>query len=498
MEIYNLDLTKKELCSDLKKRLLVDQEQLIFAKAIQLDLPKFFKYYLKIQVKKIYLSENPISIANNERYNLNTREIKEALAHLESAFQNAVILSEKELAELIEKTISLEFDFLVKPRQTLQQIIFKNKASCSLDQFLQVILSFDDNRPYIRYMMKMAKDMDIKVLTPDTFARIAFKAEEGVYGKNAATTFLDDLAALAEFFKLIRGPQATKIAIKLIVLMLQERNLNSFIKKFKVAYKNNHKSELEFSEIQAILEKRPTTRSPKPDNNVGIENSRNETPVPSGKSVARPEAPKPAPTKTYEAPAFHLNNLKSEFEIAFGSDDLEEKIFSKAARLTNTKDERKENWVIYGTQKSNVIGRENIGKIEKKEPEATQFSKPSVNYRKAESSHRVQNLKSDERWDGIEDLGIRFDAADNNHNDVLPDLVNLIDIKSKKLFVRNIFHKDENAYDKFIIELQALKNWREAKLRIDQELSKRKIDVFSKEAIRLGDIVFGRYFPKKE
>lgn len=497
MEIYNLDLAKKELCSDLKKRFLAGKEQLIFAKMMQLDLPKFFKYCLKIQTKKIYLSENPISIVNNERYYLNTHEIKEALAKLENVFQNAVILTTEEFTELVEKTIGLEFDFLIKPRQTLQQIIFKNKTSCSLDQFLQVILSFDDNRPYIRYMMKLAKDMDIKELTPDTFARIAFKSEEGVYGKNAATAFLDDLAALNEFIKLVRGPQQMiKIAIKLIVLMLQERNLNIFIKKFKTIYKSEHKTELEFPEIQAIFEKKAAARSPKPNNNVGIENSQEEVLSHPKKVTAKPEKSKPEPTKVFEAPAFHLNNLKSEFEIAFGSENLEEKIFSKAAKIANTKRNRAENWVLYGTQKSNVIGRDNIGRIEKKEPEASQISKPIVSYQEPESLNTTQNSESNNRWDGLEDLGFQFDSPDNNN--VLPDLANLIDIKSRRLFIRNIFYKDENAYDKFISELQALKNWREAKERIDHELTKRKKDPFSKEAIRLGDIVFGRYFPKKE
>jgi hypothetical protein len=498
MEIYNLDLEKKDLCSDLKKRLAADQEQLIVAKLIQLDLPKFLKYYLKIHIKKIYLSENPISIANNERYYLNTHEIKEALANLETAFQNAVILSAKELTELIEKTVSLEFDFLIKPRQTLQQIFFKNKASCSLDSFLQGILSFDDDRPYIRYMMKQAKEMDTKILTPDTFARLAFKAEEGVYGKNAATTFLDDLAALSEFFKLVRGPQVTKIAIKLIVLMLQERNLNAFIKKLKTVYKTEHKTELELPEIKAIFEKKAVSHPQKPEKDTGNGKSGDEVITDLKKVTTKIEAPKLEPSKTFETPAFHLNNLKSEFEIAFGTEDLEEKIFSKAAKISNTKTNRGENWVVYGTQKSNIIARDNIGKIEKKEPEASQISKPSVNYQNSESADSRPNVRSNERWDGLEDLGFRFDSADNNHQNALPDLESLIDIKSRKLFVRNIFHKDENAYDKFIMELQALKTWREAKIRIDQELAKRKKDPFSREVIRLGDIVFSRYFPKKE
>jgi hypothetical protein len=498
MEIYNLDLEKKDLCSDLKKRLSADQEQLIVAKLIQLDLPKFFKYYLKIQIKKIYLSENPISIVNNERYYLNTREVKEALANVEIVLQNAMILSAKDLSEVIEKTVSLEFDFLIKPRQTLQQIFFKNKASCSLESFLQGILSFDDDRPYIRYMMKLAKEMDTKILTPDTFARLAFKAEEAVYGKNAATTFLDDLAALTEFIKLVRGPQATKMAIKLIVLMLQERNLNAFIKKFKTVYKTEHKTELELSEIKAIFEKKVTSHSQTPEKNTGNGKSGDEAVTDLKKVATKIEVPKPEPSKIFEAPAFHLNNLKSEFEIAFGAEDLEEKIFSKAAKIANTKANRGENWVVYGTQKSNIIARDTIGKIEKKEPESSQISKPSVNYQQSESSDSPSNLKSNERWDGLEDLGFRFDSADNNHKNALPDLVSLIDVKSRKLFVRNIFHKDENAYDKFIIELQALKTWREAKIRIDQELAKRKNDPFSREAIRLGDIVFSRYFPKKE
>jgi len=78
-----------------------------------------------------------------------------------------------------------------------------------------------------------------------------------------------------------------------------------------------------------------------------------------------------------------------------------------------------------------------------------------------------------------------------------PSLLQLIDEKNRKLFVRKIFDRDADAYMDFIQRLESVLTWKEAKSLLDQELQRRKRNPYSKEVIRLSDLVFGRYFSKR-
>ncbi|MDZ7265000.1 MAG: hypothetical protein ONB16_10475, partial [candidate division KSB1 bacterium] len=62
---------------------------------------------------------------------------------------------------------------------------------------------------------------------------------------------------------------------------------------------------------------------------------------------------------------------------------------------------------------------------------------------------------------------------------------------------KRVFGDDDTAYQEFIRQLDALDNWKEAKKYIEDELMARGIDSFSKEALRITDLAFERYFPKK-
>ncbi|MBN1154470.1 hypothetical protein JXB12_06055 [candidate division KSB1 bacterium] len=80
----------------------------------------------------------------------------------------------------------------------------------------------------------------------------------------------------------------------------------------------------------------------------------------------------------------------------------------------------------------------------------------------------------------------------------LVSLNSLFDDKSKRMIQKKIFNKDNEAYNKFLDRLESIDNWKEAKQIIDYELMIRSIQPFSREALKLGDLVFNRYFPQKK
>jgi hypothetical protein len=75
-----------------------------------------------------------------------------------------------------------------------------------------------------------------------------------------------------------------------------------------------------------------------------------------------------------------------------------------------------------------------------------------------------------------------------------PSIHTLIDAKDSKVFVQKLFARDEKAYQTFIDKVDRIDKWREAKQLIDWELNKRKLDPYSREAVKLGDVVFSKYF----
>jgi hypothetical protein len=79
-----------------------------------------------------------------------------------------------------------------------------------------------------------------------------------------------------------------------------------------------------------------------------------------------------------------------------------------------------------------------------------------------------------------------------------PSIFDFIKEKDWKKFVKKLFVKDEIAFERFVLKIDSLTKWRDAKQVIDWELEKRHLDPYSKEAVKLGDVIFAKYFSKGE
>lgn len=77
-----------------------------------------------------------------------------------------------------------------------------------------------------------------------------------------------------------------------------------------------------------------------------------------------------------------------------------------------------------------------------------------------------------------------------------PAMQMIIDSKDQKFLLRKVFKNDFTAYSDFFGKIDATERWKEAKNLIDELVIHRSLDPYSKEAMKLGDLVFSRYFSK--
>lgn len=77
-----------------------------------------------------------------------------------------------------------------------------------------------------------------------------------------------------------------------------------------------------------------------------------------------------------------------------------------------------------------------------------------------------------------------------------PTMDQIIDGKDQKFLLRKVFKNDFAAYSDFFGKINATERWKDAKCLIDELVIHRSLDPYSKEAMKLGDLVFSRYFSK--
>lgn len=487
MQSSEWEKEKSELCLELKAKLVHSKDEITFAEITREKLPSFLKSYLKSQVKKYFEAEKIIVLKNSKRYNLETPEIRQIKSELAKTVQQTTIFSKKEITDAIDKTISLQMDFLIIPRSTLLRIFFKTKAVRVHAEIEHAINGISDNRPYMRHLIQIIKNVNQEEISKELFIQLTQEAEEEVYRQKPISAFMQDISAILNFYSLIYSKPTNAIKQSLLVDMLRQRNLQQLAQQFKDYQPQNENHFIDKNEVEKLLEKFYF--------NVAV-----EQPVKRIKTVE-----KKAIVPTVEKKAIPLKKIieslpKNETNTVPESIKKEAIIQTEAQEETipeSFSNERKKNWVLFGSGSAQAIGRDEIEQLALSEPQAPIPKKPKIIYKDDQKPLTKKKSTLSSIWDDRESKTIDRKQLESQPDGPIPDLDLVIDVKSRKMLVKKIFKKDEAAYKFFIAKLQEKMTWKEAKVLIDHELFNRNVEPFSREAIRLGDLVFNRYFPKK-
>jgi len=83
-------------------------------------------------------------------------------------------------------------------------------------------------------------------------------------------------------------------------------------------------------------------------------------------------------------------------------------------------------------------------------------------------------------------------------SEALPDLTKYIGSKKRNTFIRKIFGKDRESYERLISELNALSSWKAASARLTEFYSAGNIDPFSDVVVEFTDIIQSRFGEKAD
>jgi len=441
MESATGENEKRLLAATVRDRLIGNKNIILYKELLDKRIPNFLKNYLQNSVQKYIHTEEPFQFNNSKRFDFEYSKINELKNSLIKALEEATRFSREELVEIINRTVSLQFNLLVKPCVTLLKIFYKNRADRIQNEILQILEKLDDQRILIKTLIKNIREFDQYHIVAEDFKKILDETNKEVYQDNFVESFISDVTAFADFLSMIHGYENKKIAINLLKLLLIERDLKQYISAFDI-YPN---TKIDIDKIAFILNNFLNKRGGEEEIELDVDEIEN-------------------------------------FMMVSISDNQGDDYIEQRSKLY--KNEIDQSFDNLNERKSKFLGTDkSTDQIEPDELDA-------------ETERKIPKITN--LWKDPLDMVITRSSIEKQPDGPIDSLMRLIDEKDKKFIQKRIFDNDIRAYNEFIRQLELIDNWKEAKKVIDNELFMRSIEPFSKEALRLGDLVFNRYFPKSQ
>lgn len=410
------------LAATVRDRIIGNKNFIVYKEILDQKIPTFLKNYLQNSIQKFIHTEEPVQFGHSKRFDFELPKIVELKNALIKALEEAAIFSRQEVIEIINRTVSLQFNLLVKPGITLLKIFYKNQSDRVQNEILQILEGLEDRRIFIQKLIKNIKEFDQFHIVEDDFKKILQRTNQQVYEEDVVHSFISDVYAFNNFLSMIHGYESKKIDINLLKLLLVERKLQQYSHAFDVY----HDTKISLDKINLTLTTFIARNRKKEDTDLEVGGIR--------------------------------NNLTEPITEGGDSDEIDQNLERIEPGAANA-------WEKYAN--NNIFIEE----------EAKKFPK-------------ITNI-----WKDPLDMIITRSKIEEQPEGPLPSLKKMIAEKDKNFIQKRIFDNDGNAYSEFIKQLESIDNWKEAKKVIDQELFMRSITPYSKEALRLGDLVFNRYFP---
>jgi hypothetical protein len=271
-----------------------------------------------------------------------------------------------------------------------------------------------------------------------TFEQLASKAEEQTYGSRPLASFMSDVVKLADFFRISGQANGEVLRTEQLMSMLRVRNLPDIAEGIGELAAARGTTHWTLAEIETALERQLLLRGLREE-----ENGSDQQAALAGDG--RSEAPRGSRPDQLLLEAIH------DARAAMGDGGLLESLFSSPAP------------------------------VPKPEALPRRRTQPRLTFAGVEEDNLV----------------IDREVIERQPPGPYPPLRSLISNKERKTLIKKLFNNDRGAYHAFIDRLESIDRWKEAKAAIDEELMRRQIQPFCREAMRLGDIVFSRYFSKK-
>ena len=523
------------LITSLKKRLLADNTKVRFSK-ITADpaIPPFIKALFQGKVESFIKTESPIMIQSTAHFDLSDQDLADVKERFFEIFREAASFSREEVTEVLQSALMQRMDYLVKPIDTMRRLLFNGDHSVTIEKMLQVLNPFLKILPYADRLVEECRRLNYQAIESDEYSNLMNELFDRMINDEPVKLAVRDFSVLTDYVSETKGEEVSRIEGQLVQEFMADRNLWGFRRAIEVEMKLG-KEDFDLVDLEMTLRRYLELKADFSENH---QKKQNETQkkveseiLEDIKNLSETGEESELLSETTTEDEDQSQNLDLT-EVAQESFDLDEIVQTEDlkpslddVRIVPPESEKSQD---EGWDLDDVLGSDSLIQDDV-EPEVTQEPKPEPKSevkpepvtkpepppkpeqvstpvkppektaepeREQKPKKQMRIIRRDQNQPVMEKTKIESNLGESKLS-VMAGLRQMIDSKTEKIFVKKLFANDQNAYDHLIKKLEESESWRVAKILIDNELFKRDVDPFSREAIKLVDLVYSRYYPEE-
>lgn len=432
---------KNRLTDVLANRVLNGRDRILYRELTAIEpIPLMFQLYARRKAERIFSEHRPVRFVTGQRYSGDGRQLAPHLQSLREACLQQTTLLADEIRACARAAVHLQFDLLVWPRQTVAGLLYAKQERASREDITVVLDGLGEDRGFVRSLRAHLERSDQAELNRESFEKMARRVESEIYAERPLSTFLMEVDHYRQFMHEITGAPATAVPARILLGMLWERELH---------------------DLAAGLKEEVLTRE-----------------------LWTPEEIEPLLERQLVMGGLQDVNGGDADEFSFEVEDRPRPEIGPDEALTATavhQPEHIQSTPLKTSPPERPSGGLRFLLVEESEEEQKPAPEKRVKFSEDDTANRV----------------IKRQDIESQPPGPYPPLASLISARTRKVFVKKIFKKDDDQYRSFIARLDKIDIWKDAKATIDAELVRRNISPYSREAVLLGDVVFSRYFSKK-
>ena len=445
------------LVVSLKKRIMGGVEKVRFGRiTADNSIPPFIKLLFQNRVEEYLIQESPLTFRATPHFDLKPEDIDGLKGQILDVFREAAFFKQDEVEELLREALVLRLDYLVKPVLTMNRLLFEKKNVTLMTDLEKRLDPFSKVLPYAEQLIKECHRLGYNEIEKDEYQKLAAEVVEKMCGVDPLKLVLHDFSVLTDFLSETKGEEIARIEGVVLKEFLDDRSLTSFRRALEVEVKLGI-DDFDAAALEITLKRY-----------IALKQTFGQTDF-----LPDREYKKGGPNVLDKAP---------------------ESVMSEEAPQADEKTGPNESWDL-----DSVLGEETpllepeMGKEEQIPEEKPKSKKPMRIIRRDQKEEEETLLEAEP----LESLDAELVSEKKSPFVKKGGFRELIDDKTEKVFIKKLFNGDGDSYGKLLQRLDEAESWRVAKILIDNELFKRDVDPFSREAIKLVDLIYSRYYPEE-
>ena len=478
-------------------RIRLEQIQpLTYQNCVSAELPPFLLHALKPKIEQLFDREKPLLVKRPERFDFQDPGLKAELAKLKTVLLAHYRLKPEEVQSWLKGPIYFTAELFISPFATLPRLAVKDNQ-VNLKALRDYLHQFPFDFPLKQALSEGMPNTASNIIGREHFQQILQDVRYQLYHENMLSVFLQDLHALKALYQWLTGGEIDVFSRGVILRMFEDRGITDILQ----VLRNEPATVWSIQDIQNFVERFHL---------VGDLETNEDT----RESLYVEE---------------NVGDLVLD-EVVQSSNGQHEVVWERSGDIALIHDEITENENDEGLPEKEQTMNENASQPQTFQPtpetqshdaESTPeaMNKEAINTDEGEASDAVETppeaaAEQEENTDEFEQEIVRGFRTQrrvvvSSENPVIdrekleeqppgpyPSLYTFMDQKTRKVFIKKLFGNDEQAFEAFVEKVDQAESWKEAKAIFDAELSRRNISVYSKNAIKLSDFLFSRYFSR--